>query len=109
MPSPANHNEIRNIVDSLNQHSTPNNRYKSPPAGQLVSRIPAWTATPYNVLEQGTRLLISLADSLHDLSKTEPIKLSNGNYVTKANPGVLTLKAWCRNMISRYHVSTPGF
>ena len=82
---------IQNLVFMLNQPNYAS--YHSPPAGPL---IPAGGVTPYNSLTKGARLLISIADSLHDLNTT----VTKAN-VTHTGPGVLTLKAWCRNLISR--------
>lgn len=88
--------DIPELVDKLN--TIP--EYNSPPAGAL--NVGA-NQTPYNSLGQGTRLLISLADSIHDLKKVARIK-----GLVQTGPGQLTLKAWCKNLVNRLPLPPSG-
>ncbi len=89
-------NNIDSLVRTLNTAAY--SAYNSPAAGVQVSL----NGTPYNRLTQGARLLTSLADSLHDLNHTKTIA-----GLAHTGPGVLTLKAWCRNLISRLPPNGP--
>jgi hypothetical protein len=85
---PTNYVELVGMLNAIPE-------FHSPPAGPLA--LAAGAVTPYDSLGQGTRLLISLADSMHDLKKVKTIP----GVVRPSGPGQATLKAWGRNLILR--------
>ena len=93
---PTNYFELVEMLNNIPE-------FNSPPPGPLQLQV-VGQLTPYDSLGQGTRLLISLADSMHDLKRVTTIP----GLVRPSGPGQATLKAWGRNLIGRLAAWTPA-